>query len=88
MSSAALRSSAQSASVIVTDWITTSSCGRSLRSVVHRLHLRDHVEALHDLAEQRVLRRQAARRTAPLTMKNWLPLVFGPALAIATEPIS
>ena len=25
---------------------------------------------------------------APLTMKNWLPLVFGPALAIASEPIS
>ena len=24
----------------------------------------------------------------PLMMKNWLPLVFGPALAMASEPIS
>ena len=24
----------------------------------------------------------------PLTMKNWLPLVSGPALAMASEPIS
>ena len=30
------------------------------------------------------------RRTPslPLMMKNWLPLVFGPALAMATEPSS
>ena len=48
----------------------------------------DHVHALRDLAEQRVVGR-AGRRPAPVTTKNWLPAVPGgssPVFAIATTP--
>ena len=80
------RAIGQSDSVIVTELMTTSSAGGRRAPVRDALHRVDDVEALHDLAEQAVLRRQADA-VGPDTMKNWLPLVFGPALAIATEPI-
>ncbi len=46
-------------SVIVTELMTTSWRGRSLRVGLDALHLLEDVETLHDLAEQAVLRRQA-----------------------------
>ena len=49
-------------SVIATELMTTSSTGRSPPPVVTLCIVVEHVEALHDLAEQAVLRRQAARR--------------------------
>jgi hypothetical protein len=73
--------------VIVTDWITTSVFGPVAARGGHGLHLGHDLEALHHLAEQRVLRRQPTPER-PDTMKNWLPLVFGPAFAMASEPTS
>ena len=51
------------------------------------LHLVEHVEPLHDLAEQAVLRGQR-RAVGAGDQEELAAVVFGPALAIATEPIS
>ena len=70
---------------MVTSVIATGSCGRSLLSRGARDDLVDDVHALRHLAEQRVVLRQLAGQVV-VQMKNWLPFVFGPALAIASAP--
>ena len=75
----------QSASVMVTDSMTTCSwaCPTGSRPTRWPRPRR----GPHHLAEQRVAGGRA-QPSGPLTMKNWLPLVLGPALAMASEPIS
>ena len=50
---------------------------------IERLHRG--VEPVGDLTEQRVVGGRATP-LSPVMMKNWLPLVSGPELAIAIEP--
>ena len=69
----------QSATAIVTELMTTSSCGRSPPPVGTRCISSSDLEALHDLAEQVVLRRQLDA-ACPEMRKNWLPFVFGPGV--------
>ena len=65
--------------------MTTSSTGLSLRVAVD---LRDRVHHVlpGDLAEDGVLAVEPAVRV--VVMKNWLPFVSGPALAIESVPRS
>ena len=75
---------AQSFSSIVTLSMTTRSSGVPERLPTF-VDLVDDVQAGHYFAEQRVQGGQATP-SGPLITKNWLPLVSGPALAIASEP--
>ena len=65
-------------------FITTGLTGRSLRGRQGADLLHD-IEALDDFTEHRVTVVEMRRRTE--RMKNWLPLVFGPALAIDRIPL-
>ena len=59
------------------------SAGRARRSRAPRSRRRR--PCLGDAAEDRVLAVEP-RRASAVTMKNWLPFVFGPAFAIASAP--
>ena len=58
---------------------------RLARTGAQGVDRRHDVATAHHGPEERVLRRQA-HAVGPLMMKNWLPLVLGPALAMASEP--
>ena len=72
---------------MVIDWINTSVRGRSDRSVSTASICARTSSPLTTFPTMEYFG-GSPTPYGPLTMKNWLPLVSGPALAMATDPIS
>ena len=72
---------------MVTELMTTSVSGRSERLVGVDWMASSTSRPLMSLPNSEYAGRSPTP-DAPDTMKNWLPLVLGPAFAMASEPIS
>src|SRR5690606_15280652 len=68
---------------IVTDWRTTGSSGLSIWSVATSEMAT--TTSLPSTTSPKIVCRPLSQSVVPTVMKNWDPLLFGPALAIASR---